>query len=69
MKSSHINKIKFPVLIVLLFLTQWVHADTGFDDDVQDVPEAPIDNWIESVLIVGLVVLFFYFRKRQAILK
>lgn len=37
----------------------------GFDEDVNDVATTPIDNWVVPMLIVGISLLFYYYKKFQ----
>lgn len=55
---------KYQLTGILLFifclnsLTLLAEEATDFADDVEDVPAAPIDNWIPYVIV--LVVVFAY---------
>lgn len=44
------------ILVIVLVLSNMVcFADTGFEDDVQDVPEdLPINQWVYVVLIIAI---------------
>jgi hypothetical protein len=67
MKKLNCNNIKYQLLLTLVILTQFVQAQPSFDDgdDVQDVPAAPIDDWIIPMIIIVLVMVFFYFKKEN----
>jgi hypothetical protein len=48
----------------LLLAVQSVQSQSfGFDDDVQDVPAAPIDDWVLPVMLLAIAVVFFTYRK------
>lgn len=47
------SKILF---ILILLISNVMFSQTGFDDDVEDVPAAPIDEWI----VLALVAATFY---------
>ena len=42
-------------------------AQEDFEDDTDDntVPGAPIDDWVIPVLILGVIIMFFYFKSRK----
>ena len=48
-------------VLVALSQVQFIAAQTpGFDDDVQDVP---VDNWVIPMAIIGIVLMYFFFKK------
>lgn len=67
MKVAIKTKIKFQLLVVALFASQLINAQDpgGFDDDIQDVPAAPINDWIIPILLVATCLLFYIFKKRK----
>jgi MYXO-CTERM domain-containing protein len=40
-------------------------AQTNFDDDVEDAPAAPIDDYLWVLALVGLLLAFMWFRSIQ----
>ena len=70
MKRLNNNCIKYQLIVTFLFLTQFVQAQPGFDDgdDVVDVPAAPIDDWVVPMAVLG-ILLIYYFYKKQVISK
>jgi hypothetical protein len=62
--DKRITMKKYQLTGILLFifclnsLTLLAEEATDFADDVEDVPAAPIDNWIPYVIV--LVVVFAY---------
>lgn len=50
------KKTKLVLVIVLVLSNMVCFADTGFDDDVQDVPDdaLPINRWVYVVLIIAI---------------
>ena len=61
MKNINLKNITFQIIVVLFFVTQWVQAESGlgFDDDVQDVPAAPIDDYlIPAIILISLYVFY-----------
>lgn len=69
MRTTHMNNVKYHLIVVLLFLTQLIQAQTEFADNVEDVPAAPIDEWALPMLIIGIMVMLFYCRKQQQVTK
>jgi hypothetical protein len=59
------KNIKYQFALVLVFLIQLVQAQPGFEDDVEDVPEYPINDWTIPAIVLITVLMFFYFRNRQ----
>ncbi len=56
------TKIKYSIAIIL-FQMQTLFAQTpGFDDDVQDVP---VNNWIVPMAILGLIMVYFFIKKKS----
>ncbi len=53
MRTPHMNNVKYLLIVVLLFLTGLAQGQTEFDDDVEDVPAAPIDGLIVPALIAA----------------
>lgn len=59
------KNFKYQLALVLVFLTQIIQAQTGFGDDVEDVPAAPINDWIIPAIVVMIVMVYFYFLKQK----
>jgi hypothetical protein len=61
-KRIIMKKCKLIGVLLFIFclnsLTIFAQEATDFNDDVEDVPAAPIDNWIPYVIV--LVVVFAY---------
>jgi hypothetical protein len=36
-----------------------------FEDDVEDVPAAPIDDWIFPMVLLGIAMMVYYTKKKQ----
>jgi hypothetical protein len=69
MKNSNHSAIRYQFLLVLLFLVQFAQANPpGFGDggdDVEDVAPAPIDDWILPMAIIGIVVMYYFIKKKR----
>jgi hypothetical protein len=65
---KNLKKYQISLMYILFLVVQTVQSqDFGFDDDVQDVPQAPIDNFIipAIVMMVLFVLLTVYNRQKQ----
>ncbi len=65
---STINRsvIKLFFTIALLLMNNFIlFAQTNFDDDVEDAPAAPIDDYLWVLALVGLLLAFMWFRSIQ----
>ncbi len=67
MKKSNHSAIRYQFLLVILFLVQFAQAQPGFDDgdDVNDAEPAPIDDWILPMAIIGIVVMYYFIKKKR----
>ena len=67
MKKLNSTRIKYQFIVIVLFLTEFVQAQPGFDDgdDVEDVPAAPIDDWIFPMVLLGIAMMVYYTKKKQ----
>lgn len=67
MKKLNRNRIQYQLVVIVLFLSQFVQAQPGFDDgdDVVDVPAAPIDEWIFPMVLLGIAMMVYYTNKKQ----
>ncbi len=52
-------------LSALLFPFVTALAQEDFNDDVQDVPAAPINDWIPLLLLLAIAVAFYFFKKQH----
>lgn len=61
-KRIIMKKCKLTGILLVIFclnsLTIFAQEATDFNDDVEDVPAAPIDNWIPYAIV--LVIVFGY---------
>ena len=70
MKNINFKNIPFQIILAFLFVTQWVQAESGFgfEDDVQDVHEAPIDNYmIPAIVVMVLFGLYIIYKRDRQI--
>ena len=67
MKKSNHSAIRYQFLLVILFLVQFAQAQPPFDDgdDVNDAEPAPIDDWILPMAIIGIVVMYYFIKKKR----
>ncbi|WP_396181686.1 hypothetical protein [Flavobacterium sp.] len=67
MKKSNHSAIRYQFLLVILFLVQFAQAQPAFDDgdDVNDAVPAPIDDWILPMAIIGIVVMYYFIKKKR----
>ena len=66
MKKLNRTTIKYQLVVIVLFLAQFVQAQPGFEsDDVEDVPAAPIDEWIFPMVLLGIAMIVYYTKKKQ----
>ena len=57
----------FKILLLVLMLTtgvQNMNAQEDFDDDTQDVPEAPINDYIIPMLLAGVYLGYRLLKSR-----
>jgi hypothetical protein len=65
-KVSEMKNIKNNITRILLFTSALATAQTPFEDDVVDVPAAPIDQWVFPMFIIGIItVVYFIYKKTQ----
>lgn len=57
MKNVYIKTIKAFLIAGLMFMTTASNAQIIFDDDVEDVPAAPIDGFIGVGLLAGAYII------------
>ena len=60
-RNASMNKLFFT--ITLLISNFAAFAQTTFDDDVQDAPAAPINDWIIPGAILGCLFAFYLIKK------
>jgi len=60
------KNIKNNITRILLFTSALATAQTPFEDDVVDVPAAPIDQWELPMFLIGTItVVYFIYKKAQ----
>lgn len=37
----------------------------GFEDDVVDVPAAPIDQWVLPMIVLGIAMRYYFMKKKK----
>lgn len=50
------HQITYILLVIFFFNTIIGFAQPAFDDDVVDVPAAPIDNWTPMFLLAAVII-------------
>ncbi len=68
MKTQNIKKIPYHLVLIVLFISELCIAQPGFSDgdDVHDVPVASIDKPIILLLLIGVIGIFYFLRKKEA---
>lgn len=71
MKKLNRTKIKYQLVVILVFLAQFVKAQPSFDDgdDVVDVPAAPIDDWVVPAVLITILLVFLFFKNQNKMKK
>jgi len=71
MKNINFKNIPFKIILAFLFVTPWVQAESGlgFDDDVQDVPATPINDYMIPVIVVMVLFGLYIIYKRERQIK
>lgn len=71
MKKLNRTKIKYQLVLILVFLAQFVQAQPGFDDgdDVEDVPAAPIDDWVVPAILITILLVFLFLKNQKKMKK
>jgi len=64
MKRTHKLKLKIS-LVVLSVYTAIAQGQPSFTNDVEDVPAAPIDDWVLPMFILGLLLIYYIHRKHN----
>jgi hypothetical protein len=65
-KENEMKNIKNNITRILLFTSALATAQTPFEDDVVDVPAAPIDQWELPMFLIGTItVVYFIYKKAQ----
>lgn len=67
MKKLNRNRIQYQLVVIVLFLSQFVQAQPGFDDDTVDVPAAPIDEWLLPMFVVGVVLVYYIYKRKTTV--
>ena len=65
-QNNSVYKRIFSFLLIFISSISSIKAQ-GFDDDVIDnpAPAAPIDNWVMPMLLLGILLMFYFYKKRQ----
>jgi len=64
--ANEMKNIKNNITRILLFTSALATAQTPFEDDVVDVPAAPIDQWELPMFLIGTItVVYFIYKKAQ----
>lgn len=65
-KREMMRNLKYQFVLVLVFLMQWANAQPTFEnEDVQDVPEVPVDQWINTILLITIITGYFLSQKKK----
>lgn len=66
MMKTRTNKTRLLFQLVFLLLSQISFAQGPvFEEDVIDVPSAPINDWLIPTSIIAMVMFFYIFKKTQ----
>jgi len=61
---KNIKKYQISLMYILFLVVHTAQSqDFGFEDDVQDVPAAPIDNWVAPAVFITILLVFLYQKK------
>lgn len=64
--KTPIKKIVLIFTIALCALaSQPLYSQPLFVDGVDDTPAAPIDDWIIPMIVIGVLLIFYYYKKSQ----
>ena len=61
-----INRMCF---IMIMFLSTVINAQTPFPDNTEDVPGAPIDDWIIPFIVLSSICGYYLLKKKINIAK
>ncbi|WP_281337213.1 hypothetical protein [Flavobacterium eburneipallidum] len=66
MNSKKLKHTAFRFLFLFFFpmVVMAQDADDPFADDTQDVPAAPIDDYIVMALVIAICIAIYFFRKQ-----
>lgn len=59
------KNIKNNITRILLFTSTLATAQTPFDDDVEDVPAAPIDDWVLPAILITILLVFLFLKNQK----
>jgi hypothetical protein len=63
---KNIKKYQISLMYILFLVVQTVQSqDFGFNDDVEDVTPAPIDDYIIPAIVLMILFGFYFIYKRQ----
>jgi hypothetical protein len=61
---KNIKKYQISLMYILFLVVHTAQSqDFAFEDDVQDVPAAPIDNWVAPAVFITILLVFLYQKK------
>lgn len=66
MKRTHKLKLKIS-LVILSVCTAIAQGQPSFTNDVEDVPPAPIDDWVMPVMGIAILLIVSHFRKKNTL--
>ncbi|MCF6142536.1 hypothetical protein L1S34_14685, partial [Flavobacterium sp. K77] len=64
MKKQTLSILLSLSALLFPFVTVLAQAEE-FPEDVQDVPAAPINDWIPLLLLLAIAVAFYFFKKQH----
>lgn len=64
-KVNEMKNIKNNITRILLFTSTLATAQTPFDDDVEDVPAAPIDDWVLPAILITILLVFLFLKNQK----
>lgn len=63
------SNFKLGVCLLVLYLFPFVamaqDEDPGFPTEDPGAPTAPIDDWVLPMFIIGLLLVYYFYRKYQ----
>lgn len=72
-KRIIMKKCKLTGILLVIFclnsLTIFAQEATDFNDNVEDVPQAPIDNWIPFAILLAIGFGYVMLNKKTSIAK
>lgn len=69
MKTTFLNATRYMAYTFLMFLlpvaTALANDSDSFEDDTQDVAQAPINDYVLVALFVAIILAFFIYAKQN----